>query len=110
MALASHSAQLLNVSLGFVSLANLPVCRTGRSVIRKEHNSKLTITYPAMVHRKSGQKDAELPGKQLGLSGTLATFSRVASHASRLLRSPGELGEGAAGLCYETVPYKCLPS
>lgn len=38
-----------------------PHCKTGRSVVRKEHNSKLTITYPAMVHKKSGQKDAELP-------------------------------------------------
>ncbi|XP_055234139.2 DNA-directed RNA polymerase I subunit RPA1 isoform X2 [Gorilla gorilla gorilla] len=36
-----------------------PHCKTGRSVVRKEHNSKLTITFPAMVHRTAGQKDSE---------------------------------------------------
>ncbi|ERE66351.1 DNA-directed RNA polymerase I subunit RPA1 [Cricetulus griseus] len=39
-----------------------PHCKTGRSVIRKEHNSKLTITYPVTAHKKSGQKDAEPSG------------------------------------------------
>lgn len=66
-------------------------------MVRKEHNSKLTITYPAMVHKKSGQKDAELPGKQLALLGALAVFSHMASDASRLLRSPGELGDPSLG-------------
>ncbi|XP_066123701.1 DNA-directed RNA polymerase I subunit RPA1 isoform X1 [Saccopteryx bilineata] len=33
-----------------------PHCKTGRSIIRKEHNSKLTVMYPAMVHRKADQK------------------------------------------------------
>lgn len=58
-----------------------------------------------MVHKKSDQKDA-LAGKQLELLGAPATVPPVASEASRLLRSPGELGktpgchrEGAAGLC-----------
>lgn len=41
-------------------------CRTGRSVVRKEHNSKLTVTYPAMVHKKADQKDTEPLGKQAG--------------------------------------------
>ncbi|KAK2092789.1 DNA-directed RNA polymerase I subunit RPA1 [Saguinus oedipus] len=36
-----------------------PHCKTGRSVVRKEHNSKLTITFPATVHRTAGQKDSE---------------------------------------------------
>ncbi|ELV10798.1 DNA-directed RNA polymerase I subunit RPA1 [Tupaia chinensis] len=39
-----------------------PHCKTGRSVVRKEHNSKLTITYPAMVHRKAVQKETEPAG------------------------------------------------
>ena len=42
------------------------ICRTGRSVVRKEHNSKLTVTYPAMVHKKADQKDTEPLGKQVG--------------------------------------------
>uniref|UniRef100_A0A8C0KTH8 DNA-directed RNA polymerase subunit n=1 Tax=Canis lupus dingo TaxID=286419 RepID=A0A8C0KTH8_CANLU len=43
-----------------------PHCKTGRSVVRKEHNSKLTVTYPAMVHKKADQKDTEPLGKQVG--------------------------------------------
>uniref|UniRef100_A0A452Q7H7 DNA-directed RNA polymerase n=1 Tax=Ursus americanus TaxID=9643 RepID=A0A452Q7H7_URSAM len=43
-----------------------PHCKTGRSVVRKEHNSKLTVTYPAMVHKKADQKDTEPLGKQAG--------------------------------------------
>ncbi|XP_044518994.1 DNA-directed RNA polymerase I subunit RPA1 [Gracilinanus agilis] len=35
-----------------------PHCKTGKSVVRKEHNSKLTVTYPAVVHRKAkGEED-----------------------------------------------------
>ncbi|XP_020034609.2 DNA-directed RNA polymerase I subunit RPA1 [Castor canadensis] len=57
-----------------------PHCKTGRSVVRKEHNSKLTITYPAMVHKKSGQKDTEpqAPGieeAQMGKRGYLTPNS-----------------------------------
>lgn len=59
------------------STAAVLTCRTGRSVVRKEHNSKLTITYPAMVHRKSGQKDAEPLGKLLGLEGLLDHLAHV---------------------------------
>lgn len=56
-------------------------------MVRKEHNSKLTITYPATVHKKSGQKDAEPPGKQVG-------SLRSSSHVSHVLPqvSPGFLG------------------
>ncbi|XP_032610164.2 DNA-directed RNA polymerase I subunit RPA1-like [Hylobates moloch] len=43
-----------------------PHCKTGRSVVRKEHNSKLTITFPAMVHRTASQKDSEPLGEQSG--------------------------------------------
>ena len=47
--------------------------RTGRSVVRKEHNSKLTITYPAMVHRGADQKGTEAQGKQV-LGGPPCAF------------------------------------
>lgn len=50
------------------------MCRTGRSVVRKEHNSKLTVTYPAIVHKKAGQ-DTESVGKRAGSEQVL--LSRV---------------------------------
>ncbi|XP_007952293.1 DNA-directed RNA polymerase I subunit RPA1 [Orycteropus afer afer] len=55
-----------------------PHCKTGRSVVRKEHNSKLTITYPALVHKKSDQKDTDTLGieeAQLGKRGYLTPTS-----------------------------------
>ncbi|XP_008065778.1 DNA-directed RNA polymerase I subunit RPA1 [Carlito syrichta] len=55
-----------------------PHCRTGRSVVRKEHNSKLTITFPALVHRKAVQKDPELQEieeAQMGKRGYLTPTS-----------------------------------
>ncbi|KAM9212343.1 DNA-directed RNA polymerase I subunit RPA1 isoform 1-T1 [Dugong dugon] len=61
-----------------MSAKRCPHCKTGRSVIRKEHNSKLTITYPAIVHRKSDQKDTETLGieeAQLGKRGYLTPTS-----------------------------------
>ncbi|XP_040849519.1 DNA-directed RNA polymerase I subunit RPA1 [Ochotona curzoniae] len=54
-----------------------PHCKTGRSVVRKEHNSKLTVTYPAIVHKKAGQ-DTESVGieeAQLGKRGYLTPNS-----------------------------------
>lgn len=66
-ALASLSQLLINILLGFfLSSLTTVLSRTGRSVIRKEHNSKLTVTYPAMVHRKADQ-DAEPLGKPSAL-------------------------------------------
>lgn len=63
-ALASHSQLLINILLGgfLSSITAVLLSRTGRSIIRKEHNSKLTVTYPATVHRKADQ-DAEPLGK-----------------------------------------------
>ncbi|XP_004388292.1 DNA-directed RNA polymerase I subunit RPA1 [Trichechus manatus latirostris] len=61
-----------------MSAKRCPHCKTGRSVIRKEHNSKLTITYPAIVHRKSDQKNTETLGieeAQLGKRGYLTPTS-----------------------------------
>ncbi|XP_066233877.1 DNA-directed RNA polymerase I subunit RPA1 isoform X2 [Saccopteryx leptura] len=43
-----------------------PHCKTGRSIIRKEHNSKLTVMYPAMVHRKANQKADPKDSEPLG--------------------------------------------
>ncbi|XP_058523654.1 DNA-directed RNA polymerase I subunit RPA1 [Ochotona princeps] len=54
-----------------------PHCKTGRSVVRKEHNSKLTVTYPAIVHKKAGQ-DTESVGieeAQMGKRGYLTPNS-----------------------------------
>ncbi|XP_049712712.1 DNA-directed RNA polymerase I subunit RPA1 [Elephas maximus indicus] len=63
-----------------MSAKRCPHCKTGRSVVRKEHNSKLTITYPAIAHKKSNQKDAETPAPgiedaQLGKRGYLTPTS-----------------------------------
>ncbi|KAM9585003.1 DNA-directed RNA polymerase I subunit RPA1 [Trichechus inunguis] len=61
-----------------MSAKRCPHCKTGRSVIRKEHNSKLTITYPAIAHRKSDQKNTETLGieeAQLGKRGYLTPTS-----------------------------------
>lgn len=70
-----------------------PHCKTGRSLVRKEHNSKLTITYPAMVHRKADQKDTEplAPGieeAQMGKRGYLTPTS-AREHLSALWKNEG---------------------
>ncbi|XP_036895036.1 DNA-directed RNA polymerase I subunit RPA1 [Sturnira hondurensis] len=67
-----------------------PHCKTGRSIIRKEHNSKLTVTYPAMVHRKADQ-DAEPLGieeAQMGKRGYLTPTS-AREHLSALWKNEG---------------------
>ncbi|XP_063551801.1 DNA-directed RNA polymerase I subunit RPA1 isoform X3 [Gorilla gorilla gorilla] len=68
-----------------------PHCKTGRSVVRKEHNSKLTITFPAMVHRTAGQKDSEPLGieeAQIGKRGYLTPTS-AREHLSALWKNEG---------------------
>ncbi|KAM5228128.1 DNA-directed RNA polymerase I subunit RPA1 isoform 2-T2 [Ctenodactylus gundi] len=68
-----------------------PHCKTGRSVVRKEHNSKLTVTYPAMVHRKSGQKPPEPTGieeTQMGKRGYL-TPSSAREHLLAVWKNEG---------------------
>uniref|UniRef100_A0AAA9RXR3 DNA-directed RNA polymerase subunit n=1 Tax=Bos taurus TaxID=9913 RepID=A0AAA9RXR3_BOVIN len=68
-----------------------PHCKTGRSVVRKEHNSKLTITYPAMVHRRADQKDSEPQGieeAQMGKRGYL-TPSSAQEHLIALWKNEG---------------------
>uniref|UniRef100_A0A452TQ21 DNA-directed RNA polymerase subunit n=1 Tax=Ursus maritimus TaxID=29073 RepID=A0A452TQ21_URSMA len=57
--LGSHGAHVKNVCeskskliayfwKAHMTAKRCPHCKTGRSVVRKEHNSKLTVTYPAM--------------------------------------------------------------
>uniref|UniRef100_U3DUQ3 DNA-directed RNA polymerase subunit n=1 Tax=Callithrix jacchus TaxID=9483 RepID=U3DUQ3_CALJA len=68
-----------------------PHCKTGRSVVRKEHNSKLTITFPATVHRTAGQKDSEPLGieeAQMGKRGYLTPTS-AREHLFALWKNEG---------------------
>ncbi|KAM6179358.1 DNA-directed RNA polymerase I subunit RPA1 isoform 2-T2 [Erethizon dorsatum] len=68
-----------------------PHCKTGRSVVRKEHNSKLTVTYPAMVHKRSDQKDTEPLGieeAQMGKRGYL-TPSSAREHLGAIWKNEG---------------------
>eukprot|EP00069_Balaena_mysticetus_P005276 bmy_17878T0 len=56
-----------------------------------EHNSKLTITYPAMVHRKADQKDTEPQGieeAQMGKRGYLTPTS-AQEHLTALWKNEG---------------------
>ncbi|KAM6201574.1 LOW QUALITY PROTEIN: DNA-directed RNA polymerase I subunit RPA1 [Rhynchocyon petersi] len=70
-----------------------PHCKTGRSVVRREHNSKLTITYPAIMHRNNEQKATETPAPvvedaQLGKRGYL-TPNSAREHLTALWRNEG---------------------
>ncbi|XP_006104065.1 DNA-directed RNA polymerase I subunit RPA1 [Myotis lucifugus] len=68
-----------------------PHCKTGRAIVRKEHNSKLTVTYPAVVHKKAGQTDTEPPGieeAQMGKRGYL-TPTGAREHLSALWKNEG---------------------
>ncbi|XP_067560587.1 DNA-directed RNA polymerase I subunit RPA1 isoform X2 [Pseudorca crassidens] len=100
--LGAHGARVKNVCesrsklIAFFWKAHMtakrcPHCKTGRSVVRKEHNSKLTITYPAMVHRKADQKDTEPPGieeAQMGKRGYLTPTS-AQEHLTALWNNEG---------------------
>ncbi|PKU48663.1 dna-directed rna polymerase i subunit rpa1 [Limosa lapponica baueri] len=39
-----------------MSSKKCPNCKSRRSLVRKEHNSKLTVTYPSTVYHKSGEE------------------------------------------------------
>ncbi|XP_069845253.1 DNA-directed RNA polymerase I subunit RPA1 [Dipodomys merriami] len=70
-----------------------PHCKTGRSLVRKEHNSKLTVMYPAVVHKKSDQKDTEDPASgieeaQMGKRGYL-TPSSAEEHLFAIWKNEG---------------------
>ncbi|XP_023107609.2 DNA-directed RNA polymerase I subunit RPA1 isoform X1 [Felis catus] len=100
--LGSHGAHVKNVCesrskliasfwKAHMSAKRCPHCKTGRSVVRKEHNSKLTITYPAMVHRKADQKDTEPLGiedAQMGKRGYLTPTS-AREHLIALWKNEG---------------------
>ncbi|XP_036604435.1 DNA-directed RNA polymerase I subunit RPA1 [Trichosurus vulpecula] len=71
-----------------------PHCKTGKSVVRKEHNSKLTVTYPAVVHYKASteedkaKKTAEIDEAHLGKRGYL-TPSTAREHVLALWENEG---------------------
>ncbi|MBN3323709.1 RPA1 polymerase, partial [Atractosteus spatula] len=71
-----------------------PNCKTGRSVVRKEHNSKLIVTLPSSVHKASktgeaNQKETEVINEaQLGKRGYL-TPSTTKEHVLRLWENEG---------------------
>ncbi|XP_058135025.1 DNA-directed RNA polymerase I subunit RPA1 [Dasypus novemcinctus] len=76
-----------------MSAKRCPHCKTGRSLVRKEHNSKLTVTYPATVHRGGNQKDTETPAPgieeaQLGKRGYLTPTS-AQDHLIALWKNEG---------------------
>ncbi|NXH11506.1 RPA1 polymerase, partial [Bucco capensis] len=57
-----------------------PNCKSRRSLVRKEHNSKLTVTYPSTVYHKSGEKGkgeepVALDESQLGKRGYLTPMT-----------------------------------
>ncbi|EPY82079.1 DNA-directed RNA polymerase I subunit RPA1 [Camelus ferus] len=100
--LGSHGAHVKNVCESrskliavfwktHMTAKRCPHCKTGRSVVRKEHNSKLTITYPAVVHPRADQRDAEPPGIEeahLGKRGYL-TPSSAQEHLIALWKNEG---------------------
>ncbi|XP_065517462.1 DNA-directed RNA polymerase I subunit RPA1 [Lathamus discolor] len=57
-----------------------PSCKSRRSLVRKEHNSKLTVVYPSTVYHKSGQEGitdepAVIDESQLGKRGYLTPMT-----------------------------------
>uniref|UniRef100_A0A8B9PGK6 DNA-directed RNA polymerase subunit n=1 Tax=Apteryx owenii TaxID=8824 RepID=A0A8B9PGK6_APTOW len=57
-----------------------PNCKSRRSLVRKEHNSKLTVTYPSTVYQKSGEEGileepAIIDETQLGKRGYLTPMT-----------------------------------
>ncbi|OWK62441.1 DNA-directed RNA polymerase I subunit RPA1 [Lonchura striata] len=57
-----------------------PNCKSRRSLVRKEHNSKLTVTYPSSVYHKSREEGildetAGIDGSQLGKRGYLTPMT-----------------------------------
>ncbi|XP_054850998.1 DNA-directed RNA polymerase I subunit RPA1 [Eublepharis macularius] len=70
-----------------------PNCKAERSLVRKEHNSKLTVTYPTVVIQKSGkqmivEEAAIIDETQLGKRGYL-TPSSAKAHIEALWNNEG---------------------
>ncbi|KGL91263.1 DNA-directed RNA polymerase I subunit RPA1, partial [Charadrius vociferus] len=63
-----------------MSSKKCPNCKSRRSLVRKEHNSKLTVTYPSTVYHKSGEESildepAGIEESQLGKRGYLTPMT-----------------------------------
>uniref|UniRef100_A0A8C3JZE6 DNA-directed RNA polymerase subunit n=1 Tax=Calidris pygmaea TaxID=425635 RepID=A0A8C3JZE6_9CHAR len=56
-----------------MSSKKCPNCKSRRSLVRKEHNSKLTVTYPSTVYHKSGEEGID--ESQLGKRGYLTPMT-----------------------------------
>ncbi|KAL7976983.1 hypothetical protein Chor_008932 [Crotalus horridus] len=70
-----------------------PNCKAGRSLIRKEHNSKLTVTYPTVVIQKSGKQKvveevATIDETQLGKRGYMTPLT-AKQHIEVLWKNEG---------------------
>ncbi|KAM6452106.1 DNA-directed RNA polymerase I subunit RPA1 isoform 1-T1 [Liasis olivaceus] len=70
-----------------------PNCKAGRSLVRKEHNSKLTVTYPTAVIQKSGKQTvveevATIDETQLGKRGYMTPFT-AKQHIEVLWKNEG---------------------
>ncbi|KAF7239017.1 DNA-directed RNA polymerase I subunit RPA1, partial [Varanus komodoensis] len=70
-----------------------PNCKAGRSLVRKEHNSKLTVTYPTVVLQKSGEQTiveeaATIEETQLGKRGFM-TPTTAKQHIEALWKNEG---------------------
>ncbi|KFP11170.1 DNA-directed RNA polymerase I subunit RPA1, partial [Egretta garzetta] len=63
-----------------MSSKKCPNCKSRRSLVRKEHNSKLTVTYPSTVYHKLGEEGildepAAIDESQLGKRGYLTPMT-----------------------------------
>ncbi|NXJ62661.1 RPA1 polymerase, partial [Rostratula benghalensis] len=63
-----------------MSSKKCPNCKSRRSLVRKEHNTKLTVTYPSTVLRQSGEEGvvdepADIDESQLGKRGYLTPMT-----------------------------------
>ncbi|KFO72531.1 DNA-directed RNA polymerase I subunit RPA1, partial [Cuculus canorus] len=63
-----------------MSSKKCPNCKSRRSLVRKEHNSKLTVTYPSTVYHKLGEgvvldEPAAIDESQLGKRGYLTPMT-----------------------------------
>ncbi|NWS53194.1 RPA1 polymerase, partial [Chunga burmeisteri] len=70
-------AQFWKVHMGSKKCPN---CKSRRSLVRKEHNSKLTVTYPSTVYNKSGEQGVlddptAIDESQLGKRGYLTPMT-----------------------------------
>ncbi|XP_006028713.1 DNA-directed RNA polymerase I subunit RPA1 [Alligator sinensis] len=70
-----------------------PNCQAKRSLVRKEHNSKLTVTYPTVVRQKSGkeailEQPAIIDESHMGKRGYMTPIS-AKEHVTALWKNEG---------------------